>query len=48
MAVNNNNKIYFLKNFGNTYGINSKKVKKSCFLLGLNPFNKDIKFKKKK
>lgn len=46
MAVNNR-KVYSLKSFSNVYGINAKKVKNSCFLLGLNPFNKDIKFKKK-
>ena len=48
MALNNNNKVYFLKSFSNIYGVNSKKVKNSCCLLGLNPSNKDIKFKKKK
>lgn len=47
MVASNNKKIYSLNSFSNIYGINSKKVKNSCLLLGLNPFNKDIKFKKK-
>lgn len=47
MSINNNNKIYSLKVFSNIYGVNSKKVKNLCFLGGLNPLNKDIKFKKK-
>jgi hypothetical protein len=48
MTINNNNKIYSLKNFSNIYGVNSKKVKILCQKIGLNPFNKDIKLKKKK
>jgi small subunit ribosomal protein S13 len=47
MTINNNNKIYSLKNFSNIYGVNSKKVKILCQKIGLNPFNKDIKLKKK-
>jgi small subunit ribosomal protein S13 len=47
MAINNNNKLYFLKNFSNIYGVNSKKVKNLCQNFGLNPSNKDFKVKKK-
>jgi small subunit ribosomal protein S13 len=48
MSVNNSNKkIYFLKNFSNVYGVNSKKVKYLCQKFGLNPSNKDLKLKKK-
>jgi small subunit ribosomal protein S13 len=47
MPINNNNKMYSLKVFSNTYGVNSKKVKSLCQFGGLNPSNKDIKFKKK-
>lgn len=47
MLGNNNNKIYALKGFSNIYGVNSIKVKALCQKLGLNPSNKDIKFKKK-
>ena len=47
MSVNDKKKIYFLKNFSDIYGVNSKKVKSLGQKLGLNPLNKDIKFKKK-
>jgi|SaaInlStandDraft_4_1057021.scaffolds.fasta_scaffold67121_2 small subunit ribosomal protein S13 len=43
----NNNKVYSLKSFSNIYGVNSKKVKSLCQKFGLNPFNKNIKLKKK-
>lgn len=47
MLDNNNNKMYSLKNFSSIYGVNSIKVKALCQKFGLNPSNKDIKFKKK-
>ena len=48
MLINKNNKkIYFLKNFGNIYGVNFKKIQNLCFRFGLNPANKDLKLKKK-
>jgi|TARA_Y100000782_G_scaffold115222_1_gene155694 small subunit ribosomal protein S13 len=43
----NNNKLYSLKSFSKVYGVNSTKVKTLCQRFGLNPSNKDIKFKKK-
>lgn len=43
----NNNKTYFLKNFNNTFGVNSKQLKELCYKIGLNPTNKDFKLKKK-
>jgi len=47
MSINNKNKLSLLKIFSNTYGVDSKKVKRLCHFGGLNPSNKDLKFKKK-
>lgn len=44
--VGNNNKIYALKSFSLVYGVNSKKVKTLCQQVGLNPANRELKFKK--
>lgn len=46
LTNNGSKKIHFLKNFSNTYGVNSKKVKSLCHKFGLNPSNKDLKIKK--
>lgn len=48
MLVNNNQKkIYSLKIFSNIYGVSSNKVQSLCQKVGLNPFNKGLKLKKK-
>ena len=45
--ISSSNKVYFLKNFCNSYGVNSKKIKSLSQKLGLNPYNKEFKLKKK-
>jgi small subunit ribosomal protein S13 len=48
MIINKDNKkVHPLKSFSNVYGISFKKVKNLCQNFGLNPFNKDLKLKKK-